>query len=133
MEQISLIKRNGTTVKLFSKEPYRTVKQARQSKTLMGVDTVTLSIISRDLIAFAKGDKIQVNGEDYFIRTAVNRELLPDNSFKYDVVFYGVLYDLMKTPYRDMDSQGKSSRNTFDLIYTLKQFVRVIINNTNVD
>lgn len=133
MEQISLIKRNGTTVKLFSKEPFRTVKQASQSKTLMGVDTVTLSIISRDLIAFAKGDKIQVNGEDYFIRTAVNRELLPDNSFKYDVVLYGVLYDLMKTPYRDMDSQGKSSRNTFDLIYTLKQFVRVIINNTNVD
>ena len=133
MEQISLIKRNGKTVNLFSKEPFRTVKQATQSKSLMGVDTVTLTIQARDLIDFAKGDKIQVNGEDYFIRTAVNRELTIDNLYKYDAVFYGVMYDLMKTPYRDMDVNGKSSRNSFDLYYSLKEFVRVVIYNTQAD
>lgn len=133
MEQISLIKRNGTKVNLFSKEPFRTVKSATQSKSLMGVDTVTLTIQARDLIDFAKGDKIQVNGEDYFIRTAVNRERTIDGYYKYDVVFYGVMYDLMKTPYRDMDVNGKSSRNTFDLYYALKQFVRVVVYNTNAD
>ena len=134
MEQITLIKR-GTAerIDLFNKEPFRTVKAATQSKSLMGIDTVTLTILSREVLSFDKGDYIQVNGEDYYIRTKVNKELLSDDYFKYDVVFYGVLYDLMKTPYRDMDSLGKSSRNTFDLVYTLKQFIRVIINNTNKD
>ena len=133
MEQITLIKHNGTSVNLISKAPFRAVTQATQSKSLMGVDTVTLSIKSSELISFSKGDKITVFGEDYFIRTAVNRELTADSYFKYDVVFYGVMYDLMKTPYRDTDANGKSSRNTFDLAYTLKQFIQLIINNTNVD
>lgn len=55
MEQITLIKRNGTRIKLFNKEPFRTVKTATQSKSLMGVDTVTLSILSRDILSFDKG------------------------------------------------------------------------------
>ena len=128
-----MIKRNGTTLNLFNKEPFRAVTQAKQSKSLMSVDTVTLSIVSRELITFDKGDKIQVNGEDYFIRTVVNKELTSDNTFKYNAVFYSVMYDLMKTPYRDTDANGRSSRNTFDLVYTLKQFVRVVVYNTNVD
>ena len=52
MEQITLIKRNGTQVNLFSKEPFRTVKSATQSKSLTGIDTVTLSIVSRDVLTF---------------------------------------------------------------------------------
>ena len=133
MEQITLIKRNGTTIKLFNKEPFRTVKTATQSKSLMGVDTVTLSILSRDILSFDKGDRIVVNGENYYIRTKVNRELTPNGYFKYDAVFYGVLYDLMKTPYRNMDASGNSSTSTFDLVYDLKEYIRVLINNTQKD
>ena len=133
MEQITLIKRNGTTIKLFNKEPFRTVKTATQSKSLMGVDTVTLSILSRDILSFDKGDRIVVNGENYYIRTKVNRELTPNGYFKYDAVFYGVLYDLMKTPYRNMDASGNSSTSTFDLVYDLKEYIRVLIYNTNRD
>lgn len=134
MEQITLVKRGtGDRIDLFNKEPFRTVKTATQSKSLMGIDTVTLSILSREVLNFDKGDYIQVYGDNYYIRTKVNKELTSDGYFNYDAVFYGVLYDLMKTPYRDMDAQGKSSRNTFDLVYTLKQFIRVIVNNTNKD
>lgn len=133
MEQITLIKRNGTRIKLFNKEPFRTVKTATQSKSLMGVDTVTLSILSRDILSFDKGDRIVVNGENYYIRTKVNRELTPNGYFKYDAVFYGVLYDLMKTPYRNMDASGNSSTSTFDLVYDLKEYIRVLINNTQKD
>ena len=133
MEQINLIKRNGTQIKLFSKDPFRTVKTATQSKSLMGVDTVTLSILSREIISFDKGDRINVNGENYYIRTKVNRELTSEGYFKYDAIFYGVLYDLMKTPYRDMDASGNSHTSTFDLVYDLKEYIRVLINNTNKD
>ena len=133
MEQITLIKRDGTQIRLFNKEPFTTVKMATQSKSLMSIDTVTLTIQSTQLIDFEKGDKIQVYGYDYYIRTAVNRELTSDGSFKYEATFYGLLYDLMKTPYRDMDVNGKSSSNTFDLVYTLKEFIRVLINNVSQD
>lgn len=133
MEQITLIKRNGTSIKLFNKDPFRTVKTATQSKSLMGVDTVTLSILSRQILSFDKGDRIVVKGENYYIRTKVNRELTSDGYFKYDAIFYGVLYDLMKTPYRNMDASGNSSTSTFDLVYDLKEYIRVLINNTNKD
>lgn len=133
MEQITLIKRNGTQIKLFSKEPFRTVKTATQSKSLMGVDTVTLSILTREILSFDKGDRITVKGENYYIRTKVNRELTSDGYFKYDAVFYGVLYDLMKTAYRDMDSSGNSTTSTFDLVYDLKEYIRVLIYNINHD
>ena len=130
---ITLIKRNGTQIKLFSKEPFRTVKTATQSKSLMGVDTVTLSILTREILSFDKGDRITVKGENYYIRTKVNRELTSDGYFKYDAVFYGVLYDLMKTAYRDMDSSGNSTTSTFDLVYDLKEYIRVLIYNINHD
>lgn len=133
MEQITLRKRNGTNIKLFNKEPFRTVKAATQSKSMMGVDTVTLSVFTREILSFDKGDYITVNGEYYYIRTKVNRELTSDGYFKYDAVFYGVLYDLMKTPYRNMDASGNSTTSTFDLVYTLKEYIRVLINNTNKD
>ena len=133
MEQITLIKRNGTQIKLFSKEPFRTVKTATQSKSLMGVDTVTLSILTREILSFDKGDRITVKGENYYIRTKVNRELTSDGYFKYDAIFYGVLYDLMKTAYRDMDASGNSTTSTFDLVYDLKEYIRVLINNVNHD
>ena len=133
MEQITLIKRNGTKINLFNKDPFRTVKTATQSKSLMSVDTVTLNILSREILTFDKGDRIQVNGEDYYIRTKVNRELVSDGYYKYDAVFYGVLYDLMKTPYRDMDANGNSNSSTFDLVYTLKEYIHVLINNVKHD
>lgn len=133
MEQITLTKRDGTQVNLMSKEPFRTVKAATQSKSMMGVDTVTLSIVSREVMDFEKGDMIQVNGESYYIRTKVNREITSGGYFKYDAVFYGVLYDLMKTPYRNMDANGNSTTSTFDLVYTLKELIRVLIYNVRHD
>ena len=43
------------------------------------------------------------------------------------------MYELMKTQYRDCDANGKSTRSTFDLTYSIKDFVKVIIYNLNRD
>lgn len=43
------------------------------------------------------------------------------------------MYDLMKTIYRNCDKYGKSDRSTFDLTYTIKEFVQVLIYNLNRD
>lgn len=99
----------------------------------MGVDTVSLSIVTTQLISFQKGDKIIVDGDEYFIRTTVNRNRLSEDYYVYEPVFFGVMYDLMKTLYRNTDANGMSDSSVFDLTYTLKEFVRVIINNLNRD
>ena len=99
----------------------------------MGDDTVSLEIVTTQLITFEKGDKILVDGDEYSIRTTVTREKISDTNFIYKPVFYGVIYELMKTLYRNSDVSGRSDKSDFSLTYTIKDFVRVIIYNLNRD
>lgn len=133
MGELTLIKRNGETIPLFSQEPFCTVRSAQQSVSLMGDDTVTLDIVSSELITFDKGDKIIVDGDEYSIRTTVNREKVSDNHYNYKPVFYGVIYELMKTLYRNTDVNGRSDKSVFTLTYTMKDFMRVLIYNLERD
>ncbi len=133
MGQFTLIKRDGTQIPLMSRDPFCAVRSAVQEVSLMGVDTVSLSIVSTQLISFQKGDMIIVDGDEYSIRTTVTRNRLSEDYYVYEPVFYGVMYDLMKTLYRNTDANGASASSVFDLTYTLKEFVRVIIYNLNRD
>lgn len=133
MGQFTLIKRDGTQIPLMSRDPFCAVRSAVQEVSLMGVDTVSLSIVSTLLISFQKGDRIIVDGDEYSIRTTVTRNRLSEDYYVYEPVFYGVMYDLMKTLYRNTDANGASASSVFDLTYTLKEFVRVIIYNLNRD
>lgn len=128
-----IIKRNGEIIKLNTKEPFCVVKQATQNSSLMGDDTVSLQIVSSKWLSFDKGDKIVVDGFDYTIRTTTTRSIEGDEYYTFEPVFYGPMYDLMKTIYRNCDSEGKSDRSTFDLTYTIKEFVQVVIYNLNRD
>ena len=128
-----IIKRNGEIIKLDTKEPFCVVKQATQNSSLMGDDNITLQIVSTEMLSFSKGDKIVVDGFDYTIRTTTTREILGEDYNIFEPVFYGPMYDLMKTIYRNCDKDGKSDRSTFDLTYTIREFVQVIIYNLNRD
>ena len=133
MGTLEIIRRNGEKVRLFSKEPFCTLKSAAQNSSLMGDDNVQLSIVSSELLNLGKGDKIIVEGEEYTIRTKVNREMLSDNHYVHDATFYGVMYELMKSLYRNTDANGKSSKSTFDLTYNIRDFVKVLIYNVSRD
>jgi hypothetical protein len=133
MGTLEIIKRNGEKIRLFSKEPFCTLKSAAQNSSLMGDDNVQLSIVSSELLNLGKGDKIIVEGEEYTIRTKVNREMLSGNHYVHDATFYGVMYELMKSLYRNTDANGKSSKSTFDLTYNIRDFVKVLIYNVSRD
>ena len=133
MGNFEIIQRNGNKIQLFSREPFCVLKSATQNTSLMGDDSVQLSFVSDTIFTFGKGDKIVIDGEEYTLRTKVKREMYSDTHFVYDATFYGVMYELMKCIYRDTDEQGKSSRSTFDLTYTICDFVRVIVYNMNRD
>ena len=134
MEQISITNNlTGVKTRLFTKEPFCTVKSAIQEKNLMGDDVLKLSIVSSQLLNFGKGDYVTIDGEVYTVRTPATRQIISDNYYQYDVVLYGAMYDLMKCLYRNADANGRSSKSSFDLTYSLKEFAKVIIYNMNRD
>lgn len=133
MEITQIIKRNGEIITLNTKEPFCVVKQATQNSSLMGDDYISLQIVSDKWLSFDKGDKIIVDGFDYSIRTTTTRGIEGANHYTFEPIFYGPMYDLMKTIYRNCDRYGKSDRSTFDLTYTIKEFVQVLIFNLNRD
>lgn len=133
MGNFEIIKRNGETIPLFSREPHCAVTSATQNSSLMGDDNVQLQIVSSEMLTFAKGDKIVIGGEEYFIRTKVNREMVSENHFTYEATFYGVMYDLMKSLFRNTGADGKSTASIFDLTYSIREFVKVIIYNVERD
>lgn len=133
MGDFEVVKRNGDKIALFSREPYCAVTSAVQNSSLMGDDNVQISFVSSQALTFSKGDKITVDGEEYYIRTKVNREMVSENHFTYEATFYGVMYELMKSLFRNTDANGKSTSNSFDLTYTIREFVKVIIYNVSRD
>lgn len=128
-----IIKRNGETIQLNTNEPFCFVKEATLTSSLMGDDYISIKIVSSEWLSFAKGDKIIVGGNEYSIRATTTREIVSEGYYNYEPVFYGVMYDLMKTIYRNCDKYGKSDKSTFDLTYTIKEFVQVIIYNLERD
>lgn len=134
MGQFTLIKRNGTErIPLNKRIPFCAVKTAQQSRSLMADDTVTLEVVSTFLIDFEKGDKIKIDSDWYTIRTTVDRTKNSDDQYNYSITLYGCIYDLMKVMFRDTDVNGRSTSLTFDLTYSIKDFVKVIIYNMNRD
>lgn len=128
-----IIKRNGETIMLNTKEPFCIVKEATLTSSLMGDDYITLKLVSSKWLSFSKGDKINFEGKEYSIRATTTREVVADGYYNFEPVFYGVMYDLMKVTYRNCDNEGKSDKSTFDLTYTIKEFVQVVINNMERD
>ena len=133
MGSFEIIKRNGEKVQLQTREPFCAVKSAVQNTSLMGDDNVQISFVSRDLINLEKGDKILVFGEEYTLRTKASREMLSETHYTYEATFYGVMYELMKSLYRNTDASGKSTKSTFDLTYSIKDFIKVLIYNVERD
>lgn len=133
MGQFTLIKRNGTRIPLNKRIPFCAVKTAQQSRSLMADDTVTLEVVSTFLIDFEKGDKIKIDSDWYTIRTTVDRTKNSEDQYNYSITLYGCIYDLMKVMFRDTDVNGRSTSLTFDLAYSIKDFVKVIIYNMNRD
>lgn len=105
-----ITKRNGETIQLNTNEPFCFVKEATLTSSLMGDDYISLKIVSANWLSFAKGDKITIGGKEYSIRATTTREVVSEGYYNYEPVFYGVMYDLMKTIYRNVTSTARATK-----------------------
>lgn len=134
MDQIIITHRNGTTLKLNSKENISAIKKATQQVELLGVDVVDISVESAKKMIFFIGDKITIIGRDYTLNTPAKERKISENHFQYDMQFEGVQYDLLRATFNvniDTTSNQIQDINGDDITGDIKMFLDVLIANAN--
>lgn len=130
MEPMVIYSRSGAVkYELPYEDPIRDVTSAKLQRQHMANDYVQLSVHTTDTMTLEVGDWIEARGCRYSIRSANDITRSGEDDFSYNITFYGAMYNLMRYMYRDTPVNGRSAQNTFDLTLSLKDFIKVIINN----
>lgn len=134
MNQITVIKKNGTTFNLFDKAIPRAVESATQNVELLGRDTVSLTVKSALPITFDVGDKIVIIGRVYTLNLPPVERKAGARLYFYDLEFEGMQYELMRAAYSvnvDTTTNEIQDISGDSLTGDLKLFLDVLVSNAN--
>ncbi len=134
MNQITVIKKNGTTFNLFDKAIPRTVESATQNVEMLGRDTVSLTVKSALPITFDVGDKIVIIGRVYTLNLPPVERKAGTRLYFYDLEFEGMQYELMRAAYSvnvDTTTNEIQDISGDSLTGDLKLFLDVLASNAN--
>ena len=95
MEQIIVRHPDGTTALLTSRARKSGVTKAEQSITLLGADTVAITVKSATPLTFHLGDQIDVYGKTYTLNQLPCIKKTGNRNFEYTLTFEGVQYELI--------------------------------------
>lgn len=95
MEQIIVRHPDGTTALLTSRARKSGVTKAEQSITLLGADTVAITVKSATPLTFYLGDQIDVYGKTYTLNQLPGIKKTGNRNFEYTLTFEGVQYELI--------------------------------------
>jgi len=95
MEQIIVRLPDGTTALLTSRARKSGVTKAEQSITLLGADTVAITVKSATPLTFHLGDQIDVYGKTYTLNQLPGIKKTGNRNFEYTLTFEGVQYELI--------------------------------------
>lgn len=95
MEQIIVRHPDGTTAILTSRARKSGVTKAEQSITLLGADTVAITVKSATPLTFHLGDQIDVYGKTYTLNQLPGIKKTGNRNFEYTLTFEGVQYELI--------------------------------------
>lgn len=95
MEQIIVRHPGGTTALLTSRARKSGVIKAEQSITLLGADTVAITVKSATPLTFHLGDQIDVYGKTYTLNQLPGIKKTGNRNFEYTLTFEGVQYELI--------------------------------------
>lgn len=95
MEQIIVRHSDGTTALLTSRARKSGVTKAEQSITLLGADTVAITVKSATPLTFHLGDQIDVYGKTYTLNQLPGIKKTGNRNFEYTLTFEGVQYELI--------------------------------------
>ena len=95
MEQIIVRHPDGTTALLTSRARKSGVTKAEQSITLLGADTVAITVKSATPLTFHLGEQIDVYGKTYTLNQLPGIKKTGNRNFEYTLTFEGVQYELI--------------------------------------
>lgn len=95
MEQIIVRHPDGTTALLTSRARKSGVTKAEQSITLLGADTVAITVKSATPLTFHLDDQIDVYGKTYTLNQLPGIKKTGNRNFEYTLTFEGVQYELI--------------------------------------
>lgn len=95
MTNIEIRHPDGTTALLTSRARKSGVTKAEQSITLLGADTVAITVKSATPLTFHLGDQIDVYGKTYTLNQLPGIKKTGNRSFEYTLTFEGVQYELI--------------------------------------
>lgn len=95
MEQIIVRHPDGTTALLTSRARKSGVTKVEQSITLLGADTVAITVKSATPLTFHLGDQIDVYGKTYTLNQLPGIKKTGNRNFEYTLTFEGVQYELI--------------------------------------
>lgn len=126
MEQIVIIRPDGSLLPLTSKGQTSGVTKAEQIVSLLGEDVVNIGVKTAGPIEFYIGDKINVYGKTYTLNQLPTIKKIGTRNFEYTLNFEGVQYDLI-------DAQWLLPDETVLDSFTgdLDDFINILIDNAN--
>lgn len=95
MTNIEIRHPDGTTALLTSRAHKSGVTKAEQSITLLGADTVAITVKSATPLTFHLGDQIDVYGKTYTLNQLPGIKKTGNRNLEYTLTFEGVQYELI--------------------------------------
>ena len=105
------------------------------SKRLMAEHTIKCEFIYSSVVGLQIGDFITYEGENYYINRLPDIEKINDSTFKYNIVFESVLYDLNRKLFISSDGLADYSYNgsASDFITNIVASINTIASGWSVD
>lgn len=126
MEQIVVKHPDGTTALLTSRARTSVVTKAEQSITLLGADTVAITVKSATPLTFYLGDQIDVYGKTYTLNQLPGIKKNGSRKFEYTLTFEGVQYELIDAQFLLPDDTVLDS-----FTGDLEDFLGILVGNLN--
>lgn len=134
MEQIVIIKQDGTRVPLNRRGAVRAVSSAEQTWTINADDTLNIVVTSVEPQAFDVGDMVKIFGRVYKLNRLPKVKKTGAHRFEYTLDFEGVQYDLMAATFDvNIDTTNNELQDVWGDALTgdLSRFMSVLIANVN--
>lgn len=126
MEQIVVKHPDCTTALLISRAHKSGVTKAEQSITLLGADTVAITVKSATPLTFYLGDRIDVYGKTYTLNQLPGIKKTGNRNFEYTLTFEGVQYELIDAQFLLPDDTVLDS-----FTGDLEDFLGILLGNLN--
>jgi len=132
MEQILITRANSTVELINSASTTTSIISAEHRKAALGEDVIVMTVEMAVDRAFSIGDSIKLfGGNTYKINQLPSIEKISERQFRYELVFEGIQYDLLRVLYRNEDVSSFSTSSEFALTGDIEMFLNVLINNAN--